>query len=87
MKKPGFAEGIRTGIRLVVGQDASADLSLRLGSGVQEEVKVNGDAPEVSVSTQDISGLVGRAASERSPTQRTKLRPADNPKSRNREFH
>jgi hypothetical protein len=57
-KKDGFAEGIRTGIRLVVGQDASADQNLRLGA-VSEEVKVNGDAAIVSVTTQDISGLVG----------------------------
>ena len=57
-KKDGFAEGIRTGIRLLVGQDASADLSLRLGS-VSEEIKVTGDAALVSVTTQDISGLVG----------------------------
>jgi hypothetical protein len=58
IKKDGFAEGVRTGIRLVVGQDASADLSLRLGA-VSEEVKVTADAAVVSVTTQDISGLVG----------------------------
>ncbi|MGA8867363.1 MAG: carboxypeptidase regulatory-like domain-containing protein [Candidatus Sulfotelmatobacter sp.] len=58
VEKDGFAEGIRTGIRLVVGQDASADLSLRLGA-VSEKVKVSGDAAVVSVTTQDISGLVG----------------------------
>ena len=58
VKKDGFAEGVRTGIRLVIGQDASADLTLRVGP-VTEEVKVNGDAAMVSVTTQDISGLVG----------------------------
>ncbi len=58
VKKDGFAEGIRTGIRLVVGQDAVADLSLRVGA-VSEEVKVTGDAALVSVTTQDISGMVG----------------------------
>jgi len=58
VKKDGFAEAIRTGIRLVVGQDANAGLSLRLGA-VSEEVKVTGDAALVSVTTQDISGLVG----------------------------
>jgi hypothetical protein len=57
-KKDGFAEGVRTGIRLVIGQDAHADLSLRVGS-VSEEVKVSGDAALVSVTTQDITGLVG----------------------------
>ena len=58
VKKDGFAEGIRTGIRLVVGQDASADLSLRVGA-VSEEVKVIADAALVNPTTQDISGLVG----------------------------
>ena len=56
--KTGFAEAIRSGIRLVVGQEASADLSLRVGQ-VTEQVKVTEDAPVVSVTTQDISGLVG----------------------------
>jgi hypothetical protein len=54
----GFSEGIRGGIRLVVGQEASVDLTLRLGQ-VSQQVKVTGDAPVVSVTTQDISGLVG----------------------------
>ena len=57
VKKDGFAEGIRTGIVLAVGQDARADLSLRVGQ-VSEELKVTGDAALVSVTTQDISGLV-----------------------------
>ncbi len=58
VKKDGFAEGVRTGIRLVVGQDALADLSLRVGV-VSEQVKVTGDAAVVNVTTQDVSGLVG----------------------------
>ena len=58
VKKDGFREGIQTGIRLLVGQDASVDLVLRLGA-VSEEMKVTGDAAIVSVTTQDISGLVG----------------------------
>jgi hypothetical protein len=58
VKKEGFAEGVRTGIRLVVGQDARADLTLHVGA-VSEEVKVNGDADIVTVTTQDISGFVG----------------------------
>ena len=56
--KEGFAEGIRSGIRLVVGQDASADLTLRVGQ-VSEQIKVTEDVPLVSLTTQDISGLVG----------------------------
>jgi hypothetical protein len=56
--KEGFAEGIRSGIRLAVGQDASADVSLRVGK-VSEQVEVSEDAPVVNLTTQDISGLVG----------------------------
>ncbi len=56
--KSGFAEEIRTGIDLVVGQDASVDLTLRLGPSSQQ-VTVNADAPLVSATTADTSGLVG----------------------------
>ena len=56
--KEGFAEAIRSGISLAVGQDASADVRLRVGQ-VSEQVKVTEDAPVVSLTTQDISGLVG----------------------------
>jgi hypothetical protein len=56
--KEGFAEGIRSGIRLVIGQDATVDVGLRVGK-VTEQVKVKGDAPIVNLTTQDISGLVG----------------------------
>jgi len=57
-KKDGFAEEVRTGIRLVVGQDAILDLRLRVGK-VEEKVVVNGDASRVALTTQDVSGLVG----------------------------
>jgi len=56
--KGGFAEGVRSGIRLLVGEEASVDISLRVGE-VSQQIKVNGDAALVSVTTQDISGLVG----------------------------
>lgn len=56
--KQGYAEQIRTGVVLVVGQDATADLVLRVGQ-VKEQVTVTEDVPIVNVSTQDISGLVG----------------------------
>ena len=56
--KSGFAGAIRSGILLVVGQDAAADLTLKVGS-VSEQVKVDADAPIVNATTQDISGLVG----------------------------
>ena len=58
VKKAGFAEAVRTGIRLVVGQDARVDLALRVGA-TSEEIKVTGDSAIVTVTTQDISGLVG----------------------------
>ena len=56
--KSGFQEAIRSGIRLVVGQEATVDLKLQV-SAVQAEVRVAGDAPIVSTTTRDISGLVG----------------------------
>jgi len=56
--KAGFQEAVRSGIRLVVGEEASVDLKLQL-SEVSAEVRVLGDAPIVSTTTQDVSGLVG----------------------------
>ena len=56
--KPGFQEAIRSGIRLVVGQEASVDLKLQV-SAVKAEVRVREDAPIISTTTRDISGLVG----------------------------
>ncbi len=56
--KPGFQEAVRSGIRLVVGQDAIVDLTLQV-SAVKTEVRVAEDAPIVNTSTRDISGLVG----------------------------
>ena len=56
--KSGFAEQIRSGIQLVVGQDATADLKLQVGK-VTEQVKVASNVSIVNTSTQDISGLVG----------------------------
>jgi Carboxypeptidase regulatory-like domain len=56
--KPGFQEAVRSGIRLVVGQDAIVDLTLQV-SAVKTEVRVAEDAPIVTTSTRDISGLVG----------------------------
>ena len=55
--KPGFEEAIRSGIRLVVGQEARVDLTLQV-STVKAEVTVTQDAPMVSTTTRDISGLV-----------------------------
>jgi Carboxypeptidase regulatory-like domain len=56
-EKAGFSAEVRTGITLVVSQQAEVNLTLRVGQ-VQEAVIVNEDSPLVSVTTQDISGLV-----------------------------
>lgn len=58
VSKQGFAEGIRSGIRLAVGQEAVVDVKLQVGK-VSEQVKVTGDAPVVNLTTQDSSGVVG----------------------------
>ncbi len=58
VRKEGFAEAVRTGIHLVLGQDAIAHVTLKLGQ-VSEEIKVREDVPVVSVTTSDPSGLVG----------------------------
>ena len=55
--KHGFAEAIRTGVRLAVGQEANVDVALRIGE-VSEQIMVSEDAPVVSLTTQDVSGVV-----------------------------
>ena len=57
-EKTGFRTAIKTGIALVVAQDAVVDLALELGDAKQE-VTVQAEAPLVSVSTSTVSGLVG----------------------------
>lgn len=57
-KKDGFAEKVRTGIFLVVGQAATADLTLQVGE-IRQQATVTQNVPVVNASTQDISGLVG----------------------------
>lgn len=56
--KSGFREAIRSGIRLVVGQEATVDMTVQV-SPLSSQVRVDEDAPIVSTTTQDISGLVG----------------------------
>jgi len=56
--KDGFRKEVRDGIHLVVGQDAVVDVQLRTGM-VSDQVTVKADAPLVSATTADISGLVG----------------------------
>ena len=55
--KSGFADEMRNGIELVVGQDATVDLKLNVGQAAQA-VTVTEDAPLVDATTSDISGLV-----------------------------
>jgi hypothetical protein len=56
--KSGFADQTRQGILLVVGQDATADLTLQIGP-LNQQITVNENVPIVNSSTQEISGLVG----------------------------
>jgi hypothetical protein len=54
----GFSDELRTGIHLNVGQEATVNLQLHIGN-VREQVDVTADAASVSLTTSDISGLVG----------------------------
>jgi Carboxypeptidase regulatory-like domain len=56
--KQGFQEQVRGGIHLVVGQEASVDMALKLGK-TTDQVQVIGDVPVISVTAADISGVVG----------------------------
>ena len=56
--KQGFQEEVREGIHLAVGQEAIVDMALKLGQ-ITELFKVAADAPVVSITAADISGLVG----------------------------
>lgn len=56
--KAGFAEGIRTGIRLTIDREATVDVTLRLGP-VSQQITVSSDAPLVSLTPANITGLVG----------------------------
>ena len=58
VSKEGFSQEVRTGVQLVVGQDAILDFRLKVGPSSQQIV-VSENAPIVDASTADISGLVG----------------------------
>jgi len=64
--KTGFQDATRSGIQLVVGEEANVDLRLQVGA-VKSEISVKGDAPIVSTSTSDISGLVCERAIKELP--------------------
>src|SRR5215470_17653508 len=55
--KSGFTDATRSGIEPSVGQQASIDFHLQVGT-VSTEIKVTGDAPIVNTTTRDISGVV-----------------------------
>src|SRR5712692_9525458 len=56
--KPGFQDGLRTGIHLVIGQEAQVDFRLLL-KAMEMGLTVVADAPIVGTTANDISGLVG----------------------------
>jgi hypothetical protein len=66
VSKSGFQDAMRTGIQLVVNQEATVNLRLQV-SALKAEVTVRGDAPVVSTTTLDISGLVGERAVKELP--------------------
>ncbi len=84
--KNGFSERVRSGISLVIGQDANLDLTLAVGN-VNQQVKVTGDAALVNATTQNISGLIGYAGDQGTAAEWTQLRPAAHAQSGNRKLH
>src|SRR6266852_2589190 len=64
--KGGFQDAIRSGIPLIVGEEASVDLRLAVGVEISQ-ITVTADAPVVSTTTRDISGLVGEQAVKELP--------------------
>src|SRR5215470_1039867 len=54
-EKPGFRTAVRTGINLVVGQEAVVVLKLDVGQ-VTQELTVSADTPLVDVTTASVSG-------------------------------
>src|SRR5213596_1004817 len=54
---PGFKQAVRTGINLVVGQEAVVDLTLEVGAPA-EQVTVTEEAPLVNTTTSSTSGVI-----------------------------
>jgi hypothetical protein len=57
-EKPGFKSALRTGVDLVVGQEAVVNLQLEVGELVQQ-VTVAAETQLVNVTTSQVSGVVG----------------------------
>src|SRR5262249_11134928 len=56
----GFQKVLRSGIDVNVGQQASVDFALQVGT-VSEEVTVSEEAPLIETATSSVSGLVNQA--------------------------
>src|SRR2546422_4817393 len=54
---PGFKQVVRSGINLVVGQEAVVDLTLEVGAAA-EQVTVSEEAPLVNTTTASTSGVI-----------------------------
>src|SRR5436190_19749993 len=54
---PGFKQVIRSGVNLVVGQEAVVDLTLEVGANA-EQVTVTEEAPLVNTTTSSTSGVI-----------------------------
>src|SRR5580658_5881726 len=57
-EKAGFKTEVRTGVNLLVGQEAVVDLHLQVGD-LAQEVVVTEDGPVVNTTTSSVSGFVG----------------------------
>jgi Carboxypeptidase regulatory-like domain len=57
VKKDGFQQALRGGLHLAIEQDATVDFTLKVGE-IRQQITVTEDAPEVTTTTVDISGIV-----------------------------
>src|SRR5881397_2408831 len=54
---PGFKQQVRTGVNLVIGQQAVIDLTLEVGAAA-EQITVSEEAPLVNTTLSSTSGLI-----------------------------
>src|SRR6266478_908279 len=54
---PGFKQAVRSGINLLIGQEAVVDLTLEVGAAA-EQVTVTEEAPLVNTTTSSTSGVI-----------------------------
>ena len=64
--KQGFQESVRSGIHLVISEQATIDFELQVGKSTQQ-ITVSAEAPIVSTATEDVSGLVNERQIESLP--------------------